>query len=137
MKKKESFVTNSSSTSYVIIGNEVTQEHVLSEFSGRKTPRDIYVVTDYRTSDGEDVFQLTKKMVYYIRKGDVNGWIRYYKVITMFDRNGEGVELTKLKPFIDKEGVRVYFIDKSYHCTESDSDFISKFTYGGYCEEED
>ena len=137
MKKKISFITNSSSTSYVIIGNEVTKESIISEFSGRKIPHDIYAITDYHTSEGEDVFQLTKKMVNFIKTGNARGWIRYYRVIGMFNTNGDGVELNKLKPFIGKENVRVYFIDKSYNCTESDSDFISKFTNGDNNEDED
>jgi hypothetical protein len=136
VKRKESFVTNSSSTSYILVGKRMADYEVENEFVKKSTKLNIYAMSSYYCNEGADIFKLNKKMFDYIakRKIDRNIGIEFYDVKTLIESE-EGASLSTLKDFIDDKDVKLFGVDKDYHSTESLEDFIKR--YVKYSDEED
>ena len=101
MKIRQGFVSNSSSSSFLIIGRQV-------QFSDIKDG-DLVYIKGKEFNDGEDVFKLTPEIKKILDNKIIPSIFTFYKASIGFDFRQDGATL----PTVDvKEGDRVIWLDK-------------------------
>lgn len=122
MKKRNGFVSNSSSSSFIVIGKETSKENI-NNFEN------VYMKGNDR-GEGTDYFLLTKEMK------DSIGWdwihlSSFHKFLVEYGRFGDEGDnsiskknlLELLKDIPDYERVEFFNIEKSYHSIDSFAEF--------------
>lgn len=114
MKVRTGFVSNSSSSSFVVVGNALTWAEAL------EGGENLYAIGEW-LSDGQDIFKLTPEVLDVVRaRGEPeNCWP--CKTYTA----GEGqVELVRS---VLPERVTVYAFEIDYHSVESAEEFVERY----------
>lgn len=129
MKIRYDFVTNSSSSSYIILGREVTIKDI-SIVEGER-----YLCVGKELSDGYDMFELDEAMLKYIKKNKISRkhYFRFYKFYTYLNSEDcPKLTINSLKQFIkdEDEEFEIIEIEKDYHSSDSIEDL--KYTYEDY-----
>lgn len=121
MKLRNGFVSNSSSSSFVIIGkiiNNGTSYESLREISKKG---ELYVKGDY-LSDGVDFFQMDEKMLKVWKDKRLSKMITLYQVYKMVEE--EGI-INRID--VPEEGAMIFSFGIDHHHTETVSDFIESY----------
>jgi len=122
MKIRRGFVSNSSSSSFVFIGRPCSVDALL----GGDYEYEVWCQGSY-WGEGLDFFELTDKMIDYIREHKEEKRISeldLYEVLTSGDGEN-GLPLPNMKKNIN--GWKIYGLKKDYYCTDSVEQFEEKY----------
>ena len=132
MKIRESFVTNSSSSSFILIGKNV-YSHEIDLNDGY----DYYGIGSY-VCEEYDVFQINEDILDEIKKAESNysfndNYLNFYRAYqTSYDNPGFAklkLDLGKLNkvPMKERSDIDIVSVEKYYNGTDTVSDFINKY----------
>ena len=119
MKIRNGFVSNSSSSSFIVIGRKIYNHDVKKEVQKGK---DIYCIGDC-FGDGEDFFQITDEMARILPDF-------YYKDIEFVEVFATNSYELKYKDFKDvefTEDTTIFSIEGDYHYTQTAQDFKERY----------
>lgn len=131
MKVRQSFVTNSSSSSFILIGKKVFSDEI-----NLNDGYDYYGVGSY-VCEGLDVFQIDEDILNEIKKAE-SGYLfntRYLNFYRAYQTSYDDpvanfkLDLGKLNkvPMKDRSDIDVVSVEKDYHGTETVNDFIRRY----------
>jgi hypothetical protein len=116
-KVRNGFISNSSSSSFIIIGTRI------SSYELPKNGKVMAVGSDH--GEGIDIFEVDKKMQEYLSKNaDIADKLEFY-LTDVCGGSEDGLEIPddiKLK-----KGSRLYSFDKSYHSTQDLADLKERY----------
>lgn len=128
MKIREDFVTNSSSSSFVIIGKDVS-------FDDIDLTQGHYIIVGKYLWDGYDIIDATMPILNYIKNKKMEDKFSYMKEF-IAGECGTSFSLKKLKEFVDKtakedDEITVNTFDIDYHSTTTLAEFIERYVEEG------
>ncbi len=122
MKFRLGFVSNSSSTSFVMIGSMLEDGDVFGKAEELIAKGRLYARAGYEyTGDGEDFFPVSKKMWEAYEKYNANSNIDFFDVEHLIEEN-ESIK----KSDIDKDEFSMFWMEVSQHSCETLEDFVSR-----------
>ena len=116
------FVSNSSSTSFVVVGSRLINGDVYSKGEELIKAGRLYAEGSW-CCEGVDFFKMTKKMFDVLMAGNTQGYMEFYDVQLM---NGESSKIKKSD--IDGDEFEVHIFDVDNHHTVSVEDFKDRYT---------
>jgi hypothetical protein len=123
MKIRLGFVSNSSSSSFVVVGSKLSHGDVFSKAKGLIEAGRLYAEGSW-CCEGVDFFKVTQEMWDVYEKG-VRGFFEFY------DAQFIGEEYGKIKKAqIDGEEFEVHVFDIDNHHTKSIEDFQDRYSDG-------
>ena len=121
MKFRLGFVSNSSSTSFIMIGSQLEHGDVYGKAEELISKGRLYAKAGYEyTGDGEDFFPVSKKMWEAYEKYTAKSNIDFFDVQHMIEESG-----TVNKSDIDKDEFSLFWMEVSHHSCDSVAEFIS------------
>lgn len=132
MKKRSSFVANSSSSSFLLFGKETYIPDIKEFVEGK------YICVGRWMCDGRDIFPLTQEIYNYCKSGEYayetyhekicNG---YWPILIFEDyieiSENDNIDTTKLYYKYNGEIISFSSDEKDYHSTETLDDFIRNY----------
>lgn len=128
MKIREDFVTNSSSSSFVIMGKDVFLDDI-------DLTQGHYIIVGKYLWDGYDIIDATMPILNYIKNKKMEDKFSYMKVF-LEGECGTSFSLKELKEFVDKtakedDEITVNIFDIDYHSTTTLAEFIERYVEEG------
>ena len=120
MKIRTGFVSNSSSSSFVILGKAIGFDEIT-----KNNLESVYAESDNEYGEGYPVFELTKEMYKYLKQHPEHCYdLKFYEVYDYFDEESAKDTLDKSKL---PESCQVYFFCRSQNSPHDLQDFIELF----------
>ena len=124
MKIRQGFVSNSSSSSFVIFGEKILPENIISE---NIKNGNIYV-QGRLLNDGYDFFKLTDSMFKDIDYYGLKDFFTFFKVNKVVNVNAVNNKINKKDINFNENGnVFVYTFDVDYHSTENAEQLVEGY----------
>ena len=115
MKIRSGFVSNSSSSSFVVFCRPISYKDAMAG----KYKHLLY--GDGNSCDGRDFFQITKEMLDYIKTNGISHKIDFYDVAELSPADGP----VKFSDTVrEDKDIKVMAIERDYYCTETMETFI-------------
>lgn len=124
MKVRNGFVSNSSSSSFIIIGEECEDFYSITE-EMLKTER--FLVVGKELSEGSDVFELTPDILKLFSKFGYIPWAVWKPILTIFE-----YEKISKNIFPDDKEYGIYIGEKDYHSSENFQDILERYVPEDY-----
>lgn len=121
MKIRNGFVSNSSSSSFVIMGKSISISDI-EDMKTRMKEGTIFAVGRER-GEGIDIVKVNENIKYFKKYPQIIETFSYYMGMPFREETFRKEELINKIKNIPFDEIEIYEFDKSYHCSETEEDF--------------
>ena len=123
MKVRNGFVSNSSSSSFVVLGLSLSIKEMINQYKELAKKEQLYAYYDISDPESNDYFKITKEMAEaYIKHGGTRNHISF---IQSFDQITDNRGIFNKKDLPDR--FQIISIDTSIHSTGSYEGFVTNY----------
>jgi hypothetical protein len=132
MKFRIDFVTNSSSSSYIVLGKRISMEDLSESLVENE---EVYLLAEGGLCDGDDYFKITPEILNAIfqESDNLKYSVRYGQFIIqraaldVEDCNVSLAKFVELAGDCDLNEIQIFSFDLDYHCTSDLETFDSRY----------